>query len=281
MPSMFGDQVSSTRRSAPGYGFGSSTRAHAQKVFVSKEHSMLASKGISPGPQYTIRSTVGPQVDGAIRSEPQWGVSKAARFKAEKSTALGPGSYESHSSISSIGGASQLGGKSTRTSMAKVYISNAHSSLGFNGNSPGQIYDDVSSVGKQNASPKKNQPAWVWGSQRRFRNADVEYQAKMPGPGTFEQGAGAFGSQPSSMKRSSSMPGFGKSTRLDQTKVYSSPAQERTKNFGKASPGPATYLPPIMNHSSSGGTFGKCDRFYMRKTAMRMANNPPPGAYDV
>ena len=64
MPSMFGDQVSSTRRSAPGYGFGSSTRAHAQKVFVSKEHSMLASKGISPGPQYTIRSTVGPQVDG-------------------------------------------------------------------------------------------------------------------------------------------------------------------------------------------------------------------------
>ena len=40
--STFGPQFSTARRTAPAFGFGSSTRAQANKLFVSHEHTKLA-----------------------------------------------------------------------------------------------------------------------------------------------------------------------------------------------------------------------------------------------
>ena len=54
------------------YGFGTSTRANREKVFVSHEHSLLAdSETRSPGPAtYEQRPSIGPQVNGALESSP-------------------------------------------------------------------------------------------------------------------------------------------------------------------------------------------------------------------
>jgi hypothetical protein len=52
--SMFGDQVASHRRTAPAHGFGSSTRAHADKIFAG---GLAAAKRVgheTPGPRYNL-----------------------------------------------------------------------------------------------------------------------------------------------------------------------------------------------------------------------------------
>ena len=90
--SMFGDQVYSKRRSAPAFGFGSSTRAQAGKVFMSQEHAKLATPGFSPGPSaYTLRASVGAQVDGSKRSSPMWIFGTAERFSVAKRADANPG----------------------------------------------------------------------------------------------------------------------------------------------------------------------------------------------
>ena len=57
-------------------------------------------------------------------------------------------------------------------------------------------------------------------------------------------------------------------------------SQEKVKGYGKASPGPLTYLPPL-NEKAKGGAWGKCDRWYTRNIAMRVANNPAPSHYNI
>lgn len=81
--SMFGDQAPSKRRSAPSFGFGSSTRNQAAKVFISPEHAKLSSMAYSPGPSaYSLRASVGTQADGRKASSPQWVFGSAERFMA-------------------------------------------------------------------------------------------------------------------------------------------------------------------------------------------------------
>ena len=92
--SMMGDQPLSKRRSAPMYGFGSSTRTQASKVFLSREHAKLSTAGFSPGPRaYTLRASVGTQVDGSKASSPRWVFGSADRFGGlvDKKGAQDPG----------------------------------------------------------------------------------------------------------------------------------------------------------------------------------------------
>ena len=68
---MLGPQVNSRKKSAPNYGFGSSTREHQAKVFISQEHASLApGEACSPGPIYNDIPAIGPQVNGAMASAP-------------------------------------------------------------------------------------------------------------------------------------------------------------------------------------------------------------------
>ena len=54
--STFGAQKSSSRRTAPAFGFGAATREVANKVFVSQEHTSLATAGMhSPGPAKYVK----------------------------------------------------------------------------------------------------------------------------------------------------------------------------------------------------------------------------------
>ncbi len=51
MKSSFGPQALGARRTAPAFGFGTATRDQVGKVFVSQEHTALATAGThSPGP---------------------------------------------------------------------------------------------------------------------------------------------------------------------------------------------------------------------------------------
>ena len=80
--SMLGDQP--LKASAPKFSFGSSTRDQAGKVFVSQEHTALATAGKgSPGPAvYTLPPSVGgKQPDGRRADPPSWGFGTAQRFR--------------------------------------------------------------------------------------------------------------------------------------------------------------------------------------------------------
>ena len=49
--SMLGDQLISTRESAPAFGFGTGTRAHQEKTFITEDHAKLnLDPKKSPGP---------------------------------------------------------------------------------------------------------------------------------------------------------------------------------------------------------------------------------------
>lgn len=90
--SMFGEQAASRRRSAPSFGFGSSTRNQAAKVFLSSDHAKLSTPGFSPGPSaYTLKAAVGTQADGRKASSPQWVFGTNDRFSFGKRSDQNPG----------------------------------------------------------------------------------------------------------------------------------------------------------------------------------------------
>ena len=62
--SMMGAQTLAGKVSAPSYGFGSSTRMHQEKMYITEAHSKNSLVTRSPGPAvYTRDSTLGRNVD--------------------------------------------------------------------------------------------------------------------------------------------------------------------------------------------------------------------------
>ena len=90
--SMFGTQVSSKRPSSAAYGFGTGTREHSSKIFVSPDHAKLEPNKSSPSPSaYTLPRSVGQQPDGRKATMPQWAFGTAERFTYEKKSKANPG----------------------------------------------------------------------------------------------------------------------------------------------------------------------------------------------
>ena len=98
--SMFGTQALSSRRSTPSYGFGSSTRSHADKVYMGPEHAKTMSMSVTPGPLYDLEGACQEQANSGKVSPPQWGFGTQARFSGQlRKHTPGPGSYNSNSSF--------------------------------------------------------------------------------------------------------------------------------------------------------------------------------------
>ena len=57
----FGDQPLGGRKSAPAFGFGAATREQANKVFVSQEHTLIATGGMA-SPSSTFRPETLPRL---------------------------------------------------------------------------------------------------------------------------------------------------------------------------------------------------------------------------
>ena len=231
--SLFGVQATSKRRSAPSFGFGSSTRAQAGKVFLSQEHAKLSTPGFSPGPSaYTMRASVGSQSDGRKASSPQWVFGSSERFQQVSRKEVqnpGPGTYSAASGVgvqvSSSKHSQPLYGFGTaeRSHVEKVFVSEEHNKSLYGIESPGpMMYTLQGAVGRQELSRKENQPTWVFSSSERFRYEHVKRAATSPGPGAYTMSA-SVGPQPSSTKTSAPLPGFGTSNRDQMQKIYISP----------------------------------------------------------
>lgn len=92
-----GVQSLSTRQSAPIAGFGSSTREHTAKVYMSPEHEKMNHGMGSPGPcTYTLQQSVGVQRLSKDHSSASWGFGTADRWSGNKQSnqeSPGPGAY--------------------------------------------------------------------------------------------------------------------------------------------------------------------------------------------
>ena len=82
--STLGKQSYSKFKSEPSFGFGVATREQAGKVFVSQEHTALATAGTtSPGAIYDTKPSVGgKQSDGSKPDPPVWKFGTSNRFPA-------------------------------------------------------------------------------------------------------------------------------------------------------------------------------------------------------
>jgi len=302
--SMLGTQTLANKISAPSYGFGSGTRDHREKLFESEAHSLRQVTNKSPGPAvYNKDGTLGLNVDSELPTLPQWRFGTGERFSKPTKEQLkfpGPGgSAESPIQMKSSVGQQVTSlspsnpvyslGTSTRGGVQKVYLSDKHSMSQFQGHiSPGPAgYSLKGALGKQDGSNDITQPSWVFGSNQRFRDPDLERAGKLPSPDKYTKPSGV-GLQSDSTKRSAPLPGFGTSTRENAAKVFLTPAHEKV-NFGKVSPGPLSYTltPGVGKQVASGKRespsfgFGSNDRWYTRKIAERHGNYPAPGAYNV
>ena len=283
--STLGNQWVSSRQSAPSYGFGTSTREHAAKVFISPKHAELSTMPLSPGPaKYGSKSVLGPQL--ILTSQPSYGMGTSERFNNLPASQR-PNAYDMKDSIGGPGGFSM--GTSTRQGVEKVYVSEEHSISTFSGvGSPGPAtYSGVAGVGKQYSSCKGTEPCWGFGTNERFKDPSLKAAAKQPAPGAYEI-ASSVGPQAVGRFASAPLFGMGTSTRENMDKVFTSAAQERTKSFGKISPGPIYTLQDSIGPqrlSTKAGApargFGSCDRWYTQKLAARCGNTPAPGAYNV
>jgi len=94
-----GAQHSSKVETVAAFGFGTSNREHAARIFVSDMHAKSAAAtayASSPGPGvYTLNSSIGTQATSRGKSAPKWGFGKANRFdnRAYVTDTPGPGSY--------------------------------------------------------------------------------------------------------------------------------------------------------------------------------------------
>ena len=307
---MLGPQVSSKKRSPPAYGFGTSNRDQAAKVYISKDHEASTGGRASPGPAvYDYRASVGPQVIGTKESSPLWTFGTEGRFAAQDRESgmskyavavPGAGTYDAGVGV----GQPQLESKketvpaygfgtSTRAHMDKVFSTPEAALTKLYGRaSPGPATFMLNpAVGKQVLSVKEAQPSWVQGTEKRFAKAATSW---VPAPGHYgnneAHGRIAPGIGPQIVSNSHSQPrfGFGTSNRDHAAKVYISKDHESSTG-GRDAPGPGQYPIASMTGNriasstkvtSQAWGFGSAPRF--RDTFKKGGFYAPgPGAYVV
>jgi len=203
-----GQQVTSQKATLPLYGFGSSTREHQQKVYISAEHEKVSGgPGEGAGFKYSLHPSLGSQVlsygptgyNCRVKngSQPGWVMGKAERFGNLSSgggsgaLAPGPGTYTITPSVgvqvaSSKPSLPRYGfGSSTREHANKVFISRDHAKLsgGKFAPGPGQ-YPVAPMTGAKVASSNggATSSAWGFGTSKRF---DDQGKYRAPGPGHY------------------------------------------------------------------------------------------------
>lgn len=260
-----GPQVNGAMESAPRFGFGTSDREQAAKVYISAEHEKYSGGRFAPGPgKYDSESGVGTQHNSTKSTLPKYGF-----------------------------------GTSTRANVAKVYVSEEHNKTTDYGRaSPGPVYMQPAGIGKQVASGgpspyasggtlsmrNASQPSWVMGKAERFERTGAE---RAPGPGTYGVRP-AVGAQVASTKPSLPRYGFGTSNREHAAKVYISPEHEKVSGGGKHVPGPGAYpiksltgKPVVSGKQVTGSSwgFGTSKRF--TDAFKHQKGNPGPGHYVI
>ena len=134
MKSGASSQALKAKGCAPAFGFGTASREQVNKLFVSQEHTLIATGGHhSPGPAaYALPASVGgKQPDGRKADPPVWRFSGAERFSGYGKTEKKPGPDE-YNLPASVGGQQPDGarenapmygfGSATRDQVRKLFI---------------------------------------------------------------------------------------------------------------------------------------------------------------
>ena len=255
--SMFGSQPVSRRRSSPMFGFGSSTRHQAAKVFLSSEHAKLSTSGFSPGPSaYTLRASVGSQADGRKASSPQWVFGSAERFGYGATGIQNPGAprYRERCLTPAV----PRGTRDARRLVRRPAMAPFASAL-------------------PPANPRKK---WQCSS------SPCLVATACAGPGSYDMPTGV-GQQVSSSKQTQPMFGFGSAGREHVAKVFVSEDHNKSL-FGIDSPGPQVYtLQGAVGRQDLSKTrnqpawvFASSNRFRYDHVK-RAATSPGPGSYTL
>ena len=142
-----------------------------------------------------------------------------------------------HPSASSFGF-----GSSSRGAFVRQYLSPEHAQAMGGDNSPGAIYNMLSSISKQPLSNNSTSAKFSFGTAERIgkkgNKADRKGMMK-PGPGAYKMPS-SIAAQIVSTKKSAATPSFGSSTRDNQQKLFLTTDHEKI-HYGRHSPGPSIY----------------------------------------
>ena len=142
-----------------------------------------------------------------------------------------------HPSASSFGF-----GSSSRGAFVRQYLSPEHAQAMGGDNSPGAIYNMLSSISKQPLSNNSTSAKFSFGTAERIgkkgNKADRKGMMK-PGPGAYKMPF-SIAAQIVSTKKSAATPSFGSSTRDNQQKLFLTTDHEKI-HYGRHSPGPSIY----------------------------------------
>ncbi len=286
-------QALNLKKTQPDYGFGSATREQVSKLFVSQEHTALATAGThSPGPAlYHLPPSVGgKQPDGRKRDPPVWRFGTTPRFQYGGKLEQVPGPQQ-YTAVPSVGGKQPEGSKqdppvwsfgtAERKDVRKCFVSRAHQKTDFYGmHSPGPAkYLLPASVGgKQADGRKRDPPSWTFSSAIK---EEKSRPSTTPGPiyNPLHDVDTKFKKAPS--------PGFGASTRDVRAMVFISQEHEKGSH-GLNTPGPAApyALPAAVGYQISSKkrtsprcSFPKESRWRAYEKEISRNSTPGPGAY--
>jgi len=192
-----GPQARSQHQTTPNYGFGTSTREHSTRVFISRMH---AESGVhddgGPGPagRYSITGSFGQRHGLQASKSYQFGTDSRFKYEAEEKRAMavpGPGAYSIRSGVgmqnlsTKQSGAAYGFGSGDRRHAAKVFISSAHALSTNVDASPGPATVGFSSsFGKSMSTMGHTGNSWSFGKAGRF-DRKSGMGADTPGPGSY------------------------------------------------------------------------------------------------
>ena len=131
-------------------------------------------------------------------------------------------------------------GSSSRGAFQKQYLSPEHAQAMGGNNSPGAVYNMLSSISKQPLSNNSTSAKFSFGTAERINPGKLERKGMMkPGPGAYKMPS-SISAQIVSTKKSAATPSFGSSTRDNQQKLFLTTDHEKI-HYGRHSPGPSIY----------------------------------------
>ena len=153
-------------------------------------------------------------------------------------SSFGSQPLSTHPSASSFGF-----GSSSRGTFLKQYLSPEHAAAMGGNNSPGAIYNMLSSIEKQPLSNNGTAAKFSFGTEERIGKKGRGGRGKevqKPGPGAYKMPS-SLSRQFVSTKKSAASPRFGSSTRDNTQKLFMTTAHEKI-HYGRHSPGPGNYV---------------------------------------
>ena len=169
-----------------------------------------------------------------VQHSPQRNTSELRNPKVIRSS-FGSQPLSVHPSASSFGF-----GSSSRGAFLKQYLSPEHAQAMGGNNSPGAIYNMLSSISKQPLSDNHTSAKFSFGTEERIGKSKAGRKGQMkPGPGAYKMPS-SIAAQVVSTRKSAASPSFGSSTRDNQQKLFMTTDHEKI-HYGRHSPGPSVY----------------------------------------